>query len=218
MKWRRKLKKSAPASANWTGARRRAQSKIGTLASVHSIPGLNGNARLSLSTGSNGKGPHKVRNAASEIKKWMRVREQWLREEIRANRIMILELMKWGVVVLSGVTSSLYFVRRDVAKHLAALGALPSYGTVPPGRWFIGTLFLTMIASIFSVLTTYVMKRHVGYRTQLLKRRLSYSRIQERETGGRIKYLHYFLFFAFPAFDLVLWFYFRATGSITIPW
>jgi hypothetical protein len=131
---------------------------------------------------------------------------------------MILGLLKWGVAVLAATATSLYFVRRDVATHLSAIGTLPSYGTVPPGRWFIGTAFLTMTAFIFCYLTKYVIKRHVSHRKQLSEMKPSYSGIEEEIGGGKIQYIHYWLYYAFPAFDLVLWCYFRFAGSITISW
>ena len=148
----------------------------------------------------------------------LRVKEQWLREEIRANRTLMLSLFQWGLAVLAAIETCLYYVRRDVSNNLALHGALPPYGTVPPGRWFVGTTILIIVAAIFCSMAKYMINRHVAYRTQLLTLSPSFSGIREGPTGGRINRYHYLLFFTFPVMDSVLWFYFRLTGSITIPW
>jgi hypothetical protein len=147
----------------------------------------------------------------------IKTKERWLRDEIRASRQIILGVMKWGVTVLTATGALLYYIRRDVANRMFTMHTLPQYGTVPPARWLVGTAFLAMIAFIYCIMTRYVVKRHVGYRSQLLDMD-SYSGIEEGPTGGKINNTFYFLFYAFPAFDLILWFYFRAISSITIPW
>jgi hypothetical protein len=146
-------------------------------------------------------------------------KENTLRKEIRANRTMLLSLFRWGVTVLAGLESSLYFIRRDAANHLAQIGALSSTGTVPLGRWLAGTAFMTLNAFIFCALTKYTIKRHIGYRSQLIEMNPSFTGIKENGlAGGNMNNMHYFLFYAFPVFDFVLWFYFRVAGSISIHW
>ena len=80
----------------------------------------------------------------------------------------MLQMMQWGVMTLAAVATALYYVRRDVANNLTLHNVLPANGTLPPGRWFVGTAFLTMIAMIFCSLTKYMVNRHIGYRKQLL--------------------------------------------------
>lgn len=149
----------------------------------------------------------------------LKAKEELLRLEIRENRTLLLVLFRWGVAVLAGLESSLYFIRRDAASHLAQIGALPANGTVPLDRWLVGTAFVTMIAAIFCALADYTIKRHIKYRTQLIKMRPSYSGIEENGLSSRKMHkIHYVLFFAFPVFDFVMWFYFRVAGFIKIPW
>jgi len=217
MHQRKLIKKKAPASANWSRALKRKgpthKVKPLTRQLLH-MP--NGSASHKLFT-TNGNGS--LRHATAQLSLTMerrKTKEEWLRKEIRDNRSTMTELLKWGVAVLTGVETMLYFVRRDVANHLASIGTLPAYGTVPAGRWFIGTAFLTMIALFFCQMTNYVMKRHIKHREQLLNMKPTYSGIIEEVGGGRIRQLHYYLLLAFPAFDLILWCYFRITGSITI--
>jgi len=217
MNHHRTIKKKAQASANWT----RALKRKGPTRIVKPLTSLASHA-------TNGKASHKLFTAngvESQLEKTARLslklerqktKEKWLRKEIREDRTIMLGLLKWGVTVLAGVESTLYFVRRDVATHLAAIRALPSYGTVPLGRWCIGTAFLTMIAFFFCYMIKYVLRRHIKHREELLKMAPSYSGICEEIGGGKIRQIHYYLFFAFPIFDLILWCYFRIRGSITI--
>ena len=47
-----------------------------------------------------------------------RIKEKWLRDEIRDTRNMVIGLQRWGVTVLVAVETSLYYVRRDIAQNL----------------------------------------------------------------------------------------------------
>ena len=148
--------------------------------------------------------------------KRLKFKEETLREEIRASRTLMQGTMQWGVTTLAAIETALYYVRRDVANNLSLHHLLPPNGTVPPVRWFVGTGFLLLIATVFCVITKYMTGRHVGYRRQLLEMGESYSGIEERPTGGRINCLPQLLFLAFPAFDCLVWLYFHITSSITI--
>jgi hypothetical protein len=193
-------KKKAQASVSWTralGCKR--TGKPLTPSTIHSP---------------NGKVNRKMLTTAMTaqlrpVSERKRVKEEWLRLEIRENRRLVLAMYRWGVAVLAGLESSLYFIRHDVAIRLA--------GGVPLERWLAGTCFLTMIAFIFCKLASYSVKRHVDYRKQLIKMKPSYSGIVENGlANGRMHNLHFYLFYAFPLFDFVLWFYFRVAGSLTI--
>jgi len=144
-----------------------------------------------------------------------KIREKWLREELRANRTLLLGLLQWGVTVLAAVETSLYYVRRDATKHLIDLGQLKPEQPLPLLRWGLGTVFLTILAYIFFRLTDYVVQRHGFYRDQLITMSPSYSGIQEQSRGGRINTIHHYIFFLFPAFDVVLWVYFYV-GEVII--
>src|SRR3989442_7037309 len=138
----------------------------------------------------------------------LRWTEGWLREEIRANRVQMLGIMQWGVTVLAGVETSLYYLRRDVTKHLVAVHQLKEDQLLPSGRWFVGTVFLTIIAITFCIILSYAIRRHVSYRRKLIEVAARFSKIEEEPTGRKMNYVTYFLFLVFPMFDAVLWFYF----------
>ena len=188
--------------------------------------GPNGKDALTLQSSRNGNGKsrgrlstaRRPRRAETSQTEQAKFKEQTLREELRMNRKTMLTLMRWGVTVLAGIASSLYFIRRDVANHLSNIGKLPSYGIVPPGRWFVGTAFLIMIASLFCFMTSYLIKRQVSYRAQLLELDPSYSGIHEPPGNSKLRWFHLYLFFSFPLFDIMVWCYYRFGGNITIPW
>ena len=146
------------------------------------------------------------------------IKEQWLREEIRATRTSAMNLIQWGVTLLAAIESSLYFARRDVAEHLLKVNALPENELLPWPRWFLGTLFLTIIAYIFSSLLRYTQKKHVAYRTQLINMKPSYSEIIEAATGSRLHLFPHIMFFLFPLFDQGLWLTFSVARSFNISW
>jgi hypothetical protein len=172
-----------------------------------------------LSTGKN----RRKSSTRSRRKSWawvekLKLKEQWLRQEIRANRTLMLGLFQWGLTVLVGMETCMYYIRRDVATNLALHGSLPANGTIPPVRWFVGSVVLAIVAFLFCSMNRYLIQRQVAYRTQLIAMVPSFSGIKERPTGGKINRYHYLLFFAIPVLDVLLWFYFRLTASITIPW
>lgn len=53
-----------------------------------------------------------------------KAKEDWLRQELRAHRTLGISQIQWGVTVLAAVGLNLYYIRRDVTKHLVDLGAL----------------------------------------------------------------------------------------------
>ena len=79
---------------------------------------------------------------------------KWRLEAKRANRTLMLNLFQWGLAVLVGMETCLYYVRRDVANNMAQHHALPSYGTVPPVRWFVGTTLVMIVALILCSMNT----------------------------------------------------------------
>jgi hypothetical protein len=150
----------------------------------------------------------------------LKIKEQWLREEIRADRTLMTSVLQWGVAVLAAVQLNLYGIRHDAAAHMVTAGVLRAGEILPLFRWVIGTLFLTMLAAIFSGYMTRAAHRHRNNRKQLVAMSPNYSGIKEDiPAGGSIHYWHYALFFLFPAFDLFMWCWFYV-GEITIhvPW
>jgi len=201
--YQRNGKRKAQASATWTRARKRKTQKV---FAPRLSNGWSRKARGELS-------PPVIRRKMRRLSV-----EKWLRKELRANRKLMLGVFRFGLGVLVAFSTALYYVRRDVANNLAAHNALPANGTVPPMRYFIGTTVLFVIACIICAMNRYLIQRQVGYRKQLIDMHPSYSGIVETSTGGRINRYHYWLFFAFPLIDVVLFFYSRLASSVTIPW
>ncbi|MCF7966675.1 MAG: hypothetical protein K9L79_14225 [Methylobacter tundripaludum] len=153
----------------------------------------------------------------------LKTKEDWLRQEIRASRTLATSLLQWGITVLAAVELNLYYVRRDVMKHLLDAGKLKVDELLPFPRWLIGTLLLSLLAYIFSQYMKRTVLHHVAYRTQLVSMAPSYSGIEETvSTGGSINKIHYYLYFAFPLFDIGVWLLFyageRLNIQISIPW
>jgi hypothetical protein len=216
----RNVQKRSPVGGNRSGLKRKLLTKQVKQPTAKVLHKDGKRARGELSTVF-GNGFHPAVALPQNVPKTeqLKAKEELLRLEIRENRTLLLVLFRWGVAVLAGLESSLYFIRRDAASHLAQIGALPANGTVPLGRWLAGTAFVAMIAAIFCVLADYTIKRHLKYRSQLLKMRPSYSGIRENGlSSNKMNKIHYVLFFAFPVFDFVLWFYFSVAGFIKIPW
>lgn len=149
-----------------------------------------------------------------------RAKEEWLREELRANRSQMISLIQWGVTILAAIELNLYYIRRDVIRHLVDQKALQPNELLSPLRWSIGTLLLVIVAYAFSHYLGRTARRHVSYRDQLISME-SYSGIKEEiPTGGRIRKVHYLLFYAFPLFDVFVWcmFYVGEKLKIPVPW
>jgi hypothetical protein len=149
-----------------------------------------------------------------------KAKEDWLRQELRANRTLAISQIQWGVTVLAGVELNLFYIRQDVTKHLVELGVLKP-GELPPLlRWSMGTFLLLILASIFTTYLNRTIRHHVECRKQLLAMNPSYSGITEAiPTGGSINKLHYFLFFIFPALDFTVWAMFYAGRfKLSLPW
>src|ERR1041385_4857192 len=95
-------------------------------------------------------------------------KEDWLRQELRANRTLMTGLLQWGVAVLAAVQLNLYYIRRDVTRHLVERGRLKADELLPFTRWLTGTIFLMMLAYIFTSYMRTTIERHANYRKQLL--------------------------------------------------
>lgn len=65
----------------------------------------------------------KAAAGADPLEYRLQIKEQWLREEIRAARALAFGVMQGGTTVLAAVTSFLYFIRRDITQHLLPTGS-----------------------------------------------------------------------------------------------
>ena len=51
----------------------------------------------------------------------IKIKEDWLRQELRASSALLVSLMQWGVLILTALEVSFYYVRQDVTAHLRDL-------------------------------------------------------------------------------------------------
>ena len=149
----------------------------------------------------------------------LKTKELWLREEVRRGRDIMMNLLRWGVTVLTGAEAGLFILRR----HLQTSGVVDCTKPFPFNRWIVGTCMLAFLATFFCVLLTYTQQTHVNYRKQLVALDPSYSGIKERAVGNRwLPRITRWLLFAFPIADLCLWLYFMALKewkwTFTLSW
>src|SRR6185295_13031985 len=77
-----------------------------------------------------------------------KTKEEWLRSEVRATISQIFVLLQWGVAVLAATELNLYYIRRDITKHLVKQNVIQPHELLPFFRWFVGTLLLTLLAGV----------------------------------------------------------------------
>lgn len=137
----------------------------------------------------------------------MRWKEQWLREELRTCRGQLSSQIQWGITVLTAAGLNLYYIRKDVYAHLIQLNVIKPEEMLPFARWSVGTIFLLVLAWIFSAITSRLAAHHRAYRKQLLDMANDgFSGI--KETVPRSSFLHktpYVLFFSIPIMDFLAW-------------
>ena len=134
----------------------------------------------------------------SRIAMW---REDVLRIEIRTLRATMIRVNQWGVTVLASLQTALYFVRKDTLDHLHAEDAHVT--SLPPGHYLIGTVYLLIVATIFSIMGLRPSMRLRGYRNQL--KNVVVSGIEEMDLHPRwARLVNMSLFYVFPLFDICL--------------
>jgi hypothetical protein len=148
-----------------------------------------------------------------------RIREQWLREEIRASRKLHVTQLQWGITVLVAAELNLYYIRRDAKLHLVAQRVLEESDILPFPRWLIGTVFLLITAIVFSALARRLARHHIAYRKQLIAMKGGYSHIAESVPAGNSFWLNWgwsLLFCSIPLLDIVTWCFFYAGERLKI--
>ncbi len=135
----------------------------------------------------------------------MKNHEQWLREEIRNHRAVLFSLIQWGMALLAGVESALYFIRRDIAQGIAHNQFVVPAAVFPFSRWFYGTFIQITIALLFSMLTLNLLKRYYSYRFQLQQAASQYSAIDDSKVKTKYAALPVVFFWAFPIIDIAIW-------------
>ncbi|MFL5328674.1 MAG: hypothetical protein ACJ8C4_07140 [Gemmataceae bacterium] len=143
--------------------------------------------------------------------------EKCIREDIRSYRKTIIDIAKWGVTVLVTLQTATFFVREKVAQDMARAALMannpvvnvnpvaPAIETIPFRRWIVGSVLLLILAILFSL-----MSRIVGTQARKQIKGLRdvpglVLPVYEPTKGAR--WVIYSMYFIFPLFDVILYFY-----------
>jgi hypothetical protein len=140
----------------------------------------------------------------------MDTREQIIRTEMQSLRSVGFHLCETGVALCVAVEIALVFIRRHSYERLAAMNQAAHY--VPWGRFLMGTLFLVVIASVFSGLVLFVRQRYDFYNTLLPRQSDSVVPVPPSTklvTLGAIT-----VFFVFPAADFLFRVFFDTLAGV----
>lgn len=144
-------------------------------------------------------------DSSSDSSALWETREEWLREEVKNHRALLLSLIQWGVTLLAAVESSLYFVRRDLAQSIMQKQYVIPAQVLTFGRWLYGTIFLIVISALFSLMTSNLLKRYYDYRDQLITVAAGHSGIHDGRVKRAFGWVTQLFFWAFPILDVGLW-------------
>jgi hypothetical protein len=151
--------------------------------------------------------PDDPRNAGKNIETAdLKTREQWLRDEVKNHRALLLSLIQWGMALLLAVESALYFIRQEVAQGLTGEQFIVPAKVLSWGQWFYGTSLQITIALLFSALTLNLLKRYYKYRIQLLAIARVYSKIDDSSVKKGYQWIPLLFFWAIPTIDQIIWF------------
>jgi hypothetical protein len=146
-------------------------------------------------------------NAQFEVEK---TKEDFLREELRATRKLLVNLMERGVALMVAVELILYYIRQDMTAHLRELGRLGPDEVMPLGLYAVGTLLLLVIAFNFSRYTSRIAHHYTVYRLQLISLTPTFSGIAESIEAHRP--VQQYVYLALPMFDVAVWLAYYAAG------
>src|SRR5262244_3025253 len=69
-----------------------------------------------------------------------RTKEEFLRQELRGSRVLLVNLMACGVAILAAAEIFLYYIRQDVTAHMREIGQLGAAALLPFVRYSMGTV------------------------------------------------------------------------------
>lgn len=125
--------------------------------------------------------------------------EQIIRSEMQSLRSVGFNLCQTGVAICVAVEIILVFIRRHSYERLAGAN---EGAYVPWGRFLLGTLFLAIIASIFTGLVLFVRDRYAFYNNLLRGQSEGSVPVPPPGKVGVLGVAA--IFFAFPVADLLL--------------
>jgi hypothetical protein len=136
-------------------------------------------------------------------------KEELLREETRFWMDTLLKQMQWGLTLMVSLETALIFIRRELINSLVAGGALKPGDGLPYHRYLLGTLFLTVAATILWAFTKRTAQQYRHYKNQLLEcHRMG---IKDLPPTGITTWVIFF-YFAFPIMDVAFRVWIEFTG------
>jgi hypothetical protein len=132
----------------------------------------------------------------------LKEKEQLLWEELRSIRDIALKMLQWGVTALASLQTALFFLRKDVYERMLLLKELLPGQHLPWAMYLRGTLFLLMVAVIFSYLLFLTGNRYRKIRAQLVK--LNVYQIEHGQASKSARWVVLFVYFAFPVLDVII--------------
>ena len=132
-------------------------------------------------------------------------KEGIIRSEMQSLRSVGFQLCQTGIALSVGVEIALVFIRRQSYQRLLVNN--PGAAFVPWGRFLMGTLFLLVIASVFSGLVLFVRERYRFYDDLLVRQTETGVPVPPPTKSASLGVVA--VFFAFPVADLL----FRALYS-----
>jgi hypothetical protein len=132
----------------------------------------------------------------------LKEKENILWEELRGLRDIALKMLQWGVTALASLETALFFLRKDVAEKMLATKQLQIGEYLPLGLYFRGTIFLLMVAMIFSFLLLLTGNRYKKIRAQLVA--VNLYGIQHGEVNKSSRWVVCLVFIAFPVLDALI--------------
>jgi hypothetical protein len=137
----------------------------------------------------------------------LREKEKILWEEVRGIREITLKLLQWSVTALASLETALFFLRKDIYERMIAAKQLGAGEYVPWDKHLRGTMFLLVVALIFSAMIFLAVGRQRKMRAQLVELNLYQIDYGQPRWWGRPLMLLVPL--AFPIMDVVLHISFR---------
>jgi hypothetical protein len=134
----------------------------------------------------------------------LKIREQWLRDEVRNHRTTLFSLIQWAVTLLAGIESALYFIRRDIANAMIGKQVVPAE-VLSFAHWIYGTILITVVALAFSLLYLNLVRRYWSYREQLSAAAALFSKMKDSALRKNLTWVILLFFWAFPIIDVAVW-------------
>jgi hypothetical protein len=137
----------------------------------------------------------------------LKEKEMLLWQELRDLRNLTLRLLQWSVTVMAALQTTIFFFRKDLYGRLLAAGTVGPGQSIPLSRYLLGTIYLTIVASVFAAIMLMAGNRYRKIRTQLVN--INIYQIEYGDVRRSARPIMLLILYAFPLLDLFIRFYFR---------